>query len=424
MTIICNIARHGVSKSLKRTSLLRSRQLQSGPVRSKSASPAAAPVQPSAAKTASQTVTESTTSTTESSVPVAKSLAAALAGIVTVSGVAAAIEQSTAGDVPAFDPNSQRFDQSNFAGRFSRMLLACDPRLILYTEEQARAAAALVADYQNVQDGTIEMDRTLWEARRISESALHPDTGDLIPRPFRMSGYVPFNGPVAVAMVASSSTPLLLFWAWANQSQNALVNYFNRNAASTMTNETLAKSYAAAVGSALTVAFGLATFIQKRYPAAQAKQLLRYVAFPSSVAASSLNCYIVRSPEIDSGIPLINERGENVLEGETSQEAAKRGVHNTTASRAILQAPVYFLPPILLSTLAPLKSYLAKSPTMVVPITTYMLLVCFGVGLPGTVAIFPQICELKASEAEEKFQHLRDPHTNKPYEVYYYNKGL
>ena len=51
----------------------------------------------------------------------------------------------------------------------------------------------------------------------------------------------------------------MLFWNWVNQSQNALVNYFNRNAASNMSNETMAMSYAGAVGSALTIAFGLST---------------------------------------------------------------------------------------------------------------------------------------------------------------------
>ena len=76
----------------------------------------------------------------------------------------------------------------------------------------------------------------------------------------------------------------------------ALVNYYNRNASSPMTNETLAISYGAAVGSALTVAFGLAKLIQRRYDPATAKSLLRWVAFPSAVVASSLNCYIVRSP--------------------------------------------------------------------------------------------------------------------------------
>jgi hypothetical protein len=263
----------------------------------------------------------------------------------------------------------------------------------------------------------------LWEAKRISEAALHPDTGEEIPRPFRMSGYVPFNGPVAVAMVASTSTVPLLFWSWVNQSQNALVNYFNRNASSPMTNETLAISYGAAVGSALVVAFGLATAIQKKYPADQAKRLMKYVAFPSAVVASSLNCYIVRSPEIKTGIPLLNQDGQDVLAGETSKVAAQRGVNTTTASRAILQAPVYFLPPVLVS-LGPIRKYLAKNPRMTVPITTYLLLCSFGVGLPVTVAIFPQISEIDVNDVEEKFKQLQDAHTGKPYQVFYYNKGL
>ena len=113
-----------------------------------------------------------------------------------------------------------------------------------------------------------------------------------------------------------------------------------------MSNETLAKSYSAAVGSALLVAFGLATLIQKRCTKQRAQELLRYVAFPSAVVASSLNCYIVRSPEIETGIPLLNEHHETVLKGETSQVAARAGVNSTTLSRAILQAPVYFVPPV------------------------------------------------------------------------------
>jgi Sideroflexins len=109
------------------------------------------------------------------------------------------------------------------------------------------------------------------------------------------------------------------------------------------------------VGSALSVAFGLATFIQRRYPPAKAQSLLRYVAFPSAVVTSSLNCYIVRSPEITTGIPLLNAAGENMLahvgcddddEVTTSRIAAAAGVYTTTASRALLQAPVYFLPPV------------------------------------------------------------------------------
>ena len=40
--------------------------------------------------------------------------------------------------------------------------------------------------------------------------------------PTRNVRYVPFNGPICVSMVASTSTQALLFWSWVNQSQNAL----------------------------------------------------------------------------------------------------------------------------------------------------------------------------------------------------------
>lgn len=199
-----------------------------------------------------------------------------------------------------------------------------------------------------------------------------------------------------------------------------------------MSNETLLMSYSAAVGSALVVAFGLATFIQKRYPPARAQHLMKFVAFPSAVVASSLNCYIVRSPEMETGIPLMDEDGQTILvtdesTGATipavSQEAATRGVNSTTVSRAILQAPVYFLPPLLMG-LGPFAQALVKRPNARVPMTTFLLLTSFGLGLPTTVAIFPQITTIDAEQAEPAYQNLQNPKTQTPYTVYYYNKGL
>jgi Sideroflexins len=222
------------------------------------------------------------------------------------------------------------------------------------------------------------------------------------------------SGPVSIAMISASSTPALLFWSWVNQSQNALVNVYNA-AGDGLDPTTLAKSYAGAVSAALLVSYGLATFVQRRYPVATARRLLRYVAFPSAMVASSLNCYIVRSPEMVTGIPVYDRQS-----GETvgiSQVAAARGVYTTTASRAMLQLPVYFLPPALLS-LLPL------SPSMVLPATTFFLLVAFGIGLPAAIAVFPQECAIDVKELEPELQQLVDPHTNEPYRTLYFNKGL
>ena len=193
-----------------------------------------------------------------------------------------------------------------------------------------------------------------------------------------------------------------------------------------MTNETLMISYTAAVGSALIVALGLSTLVQKKFPPKKAKQMMKFVAFPSAVVASSLNCYVVRSPEIETGIPLMDCDGTILLNetNETSCIAAKCGVESTTISRAILQAPVYFVPSMLMSSLPPLRNLIEKSPKTRVPITTFMVLTSFGLGLPATVAIFPQISSISSKDVETKYQHLINPKTKKPYDVFYYNKGL
>lgn len=178
--------------------------------------------------------TSSSTTSNNASVPVGASLLAAVAGVAVVSASARLVETTTADSCLPYSSagNAQRFDQSTFSGRFARMLLACDPALLLHRESTIMAAQQTLfeAEETMLQNPHRKLSpkesRKLWEAKRIVEGALHPDTGEVIPRPFRMSGYVPYNGPICVSMVASTSTIPLLFWSWANQSQNALVNYY------------------------------------------------------------------------------------------------------------------------------------------------------------------------------------------------------
>ena len=58
---------------------------------------------------------------------------------------------------------------------------------------------------------------------------------------------------------------------------------------------------------------------------------------PPPYACDSLNCYIVRRPEISRGVSLVDDGRNPVLSGEASQAAARRAVISTTATRAILQ---------------------------------------------------------------------------------------
>lgn len=367
-------------------------------------------------------------------IPLGKTAFAMCAGVATVcAGTIGVNALENSADAPQFGRSylgENRFDQTTFMGRYKQMFLACDPLLLLRSDASFRECAAeLIAvkkEYEKNPDlqKPPEENERLWRMKRAVDSAMpNPESGEIIPPPFRMSGYVPFNGPLSVAMVATSSTGGLLFWAWCNQSQNALINYYNRNADSEMSNETLAKSYATAVTAALTVGFVLATAIKKRYSPEQANKLLKFVAFPSSMLASCLNCYIVRSPEIDTGVPLLHPQSLSPVcpPGELSKVAASKGVMETVASRAILQVPVYLVPPLLTATaFSPL---LIANPAVAVPLTTYLILVCFGFGLPFAIAVFPQFGEISAAEVEEQFRGVKDS-TGNTMEKFKYNKGL
>jgi tricarboxylate carrier len=293
------------------------------------------------------------------------------------------------------------------------MLYAFNPLLLLNTNQACSAAQTEIETLRARHEAgeklyfSVSENARLWRAKQMVDAAIHPDTGEFIPRPFRMSGYVPFNGPVAVAMVTSTATPALLFWHWANQSQNALVNFYNRNASSPMSNETLATSYGGAVTAALTMAFGLSTFINRRFEPARAKQLLRFVAFPTAVTASSLNCYIVRRPEIADGYKLLDEHSHCICDTKSSV-AAKQGVLETTMSRALLQCPVYFLPPALMTTVPMLKRMAIRNPASVLPVTTYLLLIAFGFGLPAACAVFPRMSSINTEDLEPEVRlHLK-----------------
>ena len=71
-------------------------------------------------------------------------------------------------------------------------------------------------------------------ADKIVGSAIHPDTGKIIPFYMRMSGFVIFNVPIAFAVLFTpNQTPLFnATFQGINQTYNAAMNYGNRNASS------------------------------------------------------------------------------------------------------------------------------------------------------------------------------------------------
>lgn len=79
------------------------------------------------------------------------------------------------------------------------------------------------------------------------------------------------------------------------------------------------------------------------------------------------------------------------------------------------------MPPLLTATV--FNSFLVANPALTVPLTTYLLLVSFGFGLPFAIAVFPQFSSISASEVEQKFRGAVDV-SGRTIESFKYNKGL
>eukprot|EP00548_Thalassiothrix_antarctica_P002581 CAMPEP_0194153960 /NCGR_PEP_ID=MMETSP0152-20130528/58625_1 /TAXON_ID=1049557 /ORGANISM="Thalassiothrix antarctica, Strain L6-D1" /LENGTH=59 /DNA_ID=CAMNT_0038859675 /DNA_START=82 /DNA_END=257 /DNA_ORIENTATION=- len=47
-------------------------------------------------------------------------------------------------------------------------------------------------------------DLALWEAKKIRDAVYHPDTKEVIPPPFRMSGFIPFNAPMCLGAIMAT----------------------------------------------------------------------------------------------------------------------------------------------------------------------------------------------------------------------------
>ena len=301
---------------------------------------------------------------------------------------------------PPFKLTGERYDQSTYFGRFLKMLNICDPSMLLYSSDQIHEAVKTLKDYETMGNVNNLPDSELWHLRKLKESAVHPDTGEIVPLPFRMSGYVPFNGPVCVGLITSTRTPWILFWQWMNQSQNSLVNYFNRNATSVASDKEIAASYAGAVTSAIAIAYGLSRAVKRFTTPARAATLLKFIALPTSIAASSVNCVIMRRPETETGITVFDSSGTEVGK---SKIAAEKAIKETVLSRMLLQVPVFVFPPVM-SLLPPVARLVQRNPRLATPVMTGFIFLGFGLGLPASIAAFPQEGTLEESQLEPQLR--------------------
>ncbi|XP_062503222.1 sideroflexin-5-like [Corticium candelabrum] len=318
--------------------------------------------------------------------------------------------------VPPFELGKSRYDQTTFWGRFKHFLDVVDPRTLFTSDKRLHECKQLLDDFRT---GTVSpevSDQQLWGAQKIVQAILHPDTGEKIFMPLRMSGFVPFGTPIVVGLLIPQSLAGVIFWQWINQSHNAGVNYANRNASRPTPTIKFVQGYAGAVTSAVGIAVMLNMLVNRAQSMSPARRLLiqRFIPFPAVAAASTTNLLLMRMHEISEGIEVVDSHS-NVVG--ISNVAAKKAIFQTALTRAVLPAPVLLIPPIIMSLLDRTQLF-RRYPRLNLPVHSIVVLASFGLALPLAISLFPQTGEIRRSELEPD---IRD---NCSEELLFYNKGL
>ncbi|XP_048508851.1 sideroflexin-1-like [Athalia rosae] len=311
------------------------------------------------------------------------------------------------------DIEKPRWDQSTYSGRARHFFAATNPLNLLATSSDLENARIIVANHRNGVEQVLSEDE-LWRAKYLYDGAFHPDTGEKMFLPGRMSAQVPVNMFITgMMMTYYKRRSRIIFWQWFNQSFNALVNYTNRSGSSTVPLSTLAMSYVVATTAALLTALKLNSMVKSLSPLAG-----RLVPFASVVAANCINVPLMRVTEIRDGIELRD--GDGKLVGR-SRRFAIVAIYSVAASRILMAAPSMLSSPLLMNYLDK-RGALRRHPRYAAPLQVLWCGICLTFATPLACALFSQRASVPVGYLGEKVE--REVRRNTNSDIVYYNKGL
>ncbi|BGP25572.1 Sideroflexin FSF1 [Rhodotorula toruloides] len=313
-------------------------------------------------------------------------------------------------DAPPFDITQPRYDTKTYFGRVRHFASITSPLTLLASPTDLKNAQRLLKEYQ---EGTGD-GRKAWghedqygvrKAKQLVDSSIHPDTGEPVPLPFRLSAFVPTNLVIVAGMLAPNpSLKSVIFWQWANQSLNA--------------------AYAAATLASCSIAVGLSQLVPRLRVSPSARALLsKLVPFAAVASAGCVNIGLMRWKEMRDGISVFKPSDPKT--GRPSSEelgkssiAGAYAVGQTAASRVLTNIPTLILPPILM-TLLEKRGVFNRANGRRLNTVTHIGLIGLSllVFLPPAIAAFPSRASISPKKLEERFHEV-------PFEQVEFNKGL
>ncbi|KAI4286004.1 MAG: hypothetical protein L6R38_000231 [Xanthoria sp. 2 TBL-2021] len=311
-------------------------------------------------------------------------------------------------DLPA-----SQYNLDTYWGRVRQSADLADPRTLFVSSAGLESAKNHVSSYK--QGHVLSMTPELWRAKKIVDSTLHPDTGQPVFLPFRMSCFVISNLVVTAGMLTPGlKTTGTLLWQITNQSLNVAINSANANKSTSLSTSTLIQSYFLAVSASCSVALGLNSLVPrlKRLSPGTRTILTRLVPFAAVATAGAINVFLMRGEEIRKGIdvfPSLSEaqKSDMTKEGKDneslgkSRKAATIAVAETALSRVLNATPIMVLPPLILVRLQRTE-WLRRRPRMVLPVNLGLILTTSVFALPLALAAFPTRQQIKAGSLERE----------------------
>uniref|UniRef100_L2FRZ1 Mitochondrial cation transporter n=1 Tax=Colletotrichum fructicola (strain Nara gc5) TaxID=1213859 RepID=L2FRZ1_COLFN len=286
-------------------------------------------------------------------------------------------------------PASQ-YDLSTYWGRARHSMGLTDPSTLLVGSTGLEQAKSLLSDYKQGKIPT--MTPELWKAKKVVDSTLHPDTGEPVLLPFRMSAFVLTNLVVTAGMLQPGlGTAGTIAWQVVNQSLNVAINSANANKSSPLTWRKLGESYAMAVSVSCGVAVGLNKLVPRLRSLSPATRttLTRLVPFAAVASAGALNVLLMRGEEIRKGIdvfPVVSDEERKKKEAEGGDGAQVQSLGRSKKAATIAQT-----------------QWLKQRPRMTVPINLGLILVTSYAVLPLALAVFPQKESISVDKLEPEF---------------------
>ncbi|CUS20352.1 LAQU0S01e04698g1_1 [Lachancea quebecensis] len=324
---------------------------------------------------------------------------------------------SVPGPLPLPD---SRFDLSTYWGRVRHCSEIADPFMLLTTENDLQKARDVVSAYRR---GELKQTTPeFWHAKKQLDSTVHPDTGETVLLPFRMSCCVLSNLVVTAGMLTPGlGTAGTIFWQWTNQSLNVAINSANANKSHPMSMQQLITNYTMAVTASCGVAVGLNKIVPRLTKISANTRLIlgRLVPFAAVVSAGIVNVFLMRGDEIRKGISVYDKNGDEVGK---SKKAAFLAVGETALSRVINATPIMVIPPLLLVRLQ--RNVLKGKSLGIQTLANLGLILGTSVAaLPFALAVFPQYQGIDVHKLEKDLAGKKDKDGESVDKVYF-NRGI